>query len=300
MSSEPPPGISSEPPPGISRQADQAVSSTRTSAISGQPPLPPVRRSNTSLLVRLTVEGLVGALLVGFLVFSSIDQWKQANQHLADQVAAQMAEIAVQQSQIDALQAEVKDLKERWYGSPALFSPPPIANTDIRFFAVTGSTQAELISSLNNSSLCTTYKCLPDPAAPSNGVAWAIGGGFTWPGYYCYAPATTTPAFQFLMVLPQWSPPIDGSVKIPLVEEWNALEQVLYTHESTHVAIAVQDLAQLVDYSHRLPSCRALIDFWDNPSVFDNLNADQNAYHARLRADCRPEIGCAPSGWMGW
>ena len=30
------------------------------------------------------------------------------------------------------------------------------------------------------------------------------------------------------------------------------------------------------------------------------LNADQDAYHARLHADCRPEIGCMPAGWMGW
>jgi predicted secreted Zn-dependent protease len=307
-SSEPPPGISSEPPPGFSSEPAPEMSSEPPSGIgsepppgfSSEPPPPPPRRSNTPLLIRLTVEGLLGAFLVGFLVFSSVDQWQQANRQLASQVAAQTAELAVQQSQIEALQAEVKDLKERWYGSPAIFSPPAIANTDIRFFAVTGTTQAELISSLNNSSLCTTYTCLPDPAAPSHAVAWALGGGFSSEPYYCYSPDTTTPTFRFLMVLPQWSPPIDGSVKIPLVEEWNALEQVIYTHEATHVAIAVQDLIKLEDYSHNLPSCQALIDFWSSPTVFDNLNADQNAFHARLRADCRLEIGCIPAGWMGW
>jgi len=195
-------------------------------------------------------------------------------------------------------QAEI--LRERWFGSPALFSPPAIANTDIEFFTVTGTTQAELIDGLNHSNLCTTYQCLPDPAAPAGGIAWAIGGGFSSPGYYCYSPATTTPAFRFLVVLPRWSPTVYGGVKIPLVEKWNALEQVIYTHEATHVAIAAQDLAQLIDYSHNLASCQAVINFWANPSVFDSLNADQNAFHARLRADCRPEIGCIPPGWMGW
>jgi hypothetical protein len=42
------------------------------------------------------------------------------------------------------------------------------------------------------------------------------------------------------------------------------------------------------------------IDFWNNPHVFDKRDADQSAYHARLRADCRPEVGCMTAGWMGW
>lgn len=91
-----------------------------------------------------------------------------------------------------------------------------------------------------------------------------------------------------------------GGVKISLVNKWNALEQVIYTHEAGHVAIEVQDLAALNDQAHLSPSCAALFAFWSNPSVFDQMNADQNAYHARLRADCRPAVGCFQDGWMGW
>jgi len=101
-------------------------------------------------------------------------------------------------------------------------------------------------------------------------------------------------------MLPKWLPPTDGSVKIPLVEAWNALAQVIYTHEAGHVAISIQDVAALNDQAHQLPSCQAVARFWANPSVWDKMNADQNAYHAWLRADCRPEMGCIPSRWMGW
>jgi hypothetical protein len=85
-----------------------------------------------------------------------------------------------------------------------------------------------------------------------------------------------------------------------LVLKWNALLKVIYTHEMGHVAINIQDIAALNDQAHQQPSCQALFDFWDNPHIFDKLEADQNAHHARLRADCRPQIGCLTAGWMGW
>jgi hypothetical protein len=91
-----------------------------------------------------------------------------------------------------------------------------------------------------------------------------------------------------------------GGVTIALVEKWNALEHALYTHEAGHVAIDVEDLAALNDQAHLSASCAALLAFWADPSIYDKLNADQNAYHARLRADCRPEVGCIPHGWLGW
>ena len=118
--------------------------------------------------------------------------------------------------------------------------------------------------------------------------------------YRCYAPSTTTIPFSEFVYLPRWSPPADGSVKIPLVEAWNALAQVIYTHEAGHVVIDQQYLAALNDQAHRLPSCQALFNFWDSPTVFGGVSAAQDAYHARLHADCRPEIGCIPPGWMGW
>ena len=220
---------------------------------------------------------------------------------LAGEVAAQSGQLADQQSQIQALQAEVQDLKERWYGSPALYNPPAISNTDIQFFDLTGTTQQQLIDSLNKSSICTTYgPCAADPAVP-NGVAWGLEGFKpAISSYVCYSPRSTTIPYREFIVLPRWLPPADGSVKIPLVEAWNALAQVIYVHEAGHVAIDQQDIAALNDQAHGLPSCAALISFWASPSLFDKNSADQAAYHARLHADCRPEIGCIPSNWMGW
>jgi Bacterial protein of unknown function (DUF922) len=257
------------------------------------------RPSSKAQLIRVTVEGLIALLLVGTLVSVSLDQGRQANRLLAGQLAAQKSQLAQQQSQIETLLAQVSDLKERWIGTPAIWQPPPIANVAIEFFDVTGGTQAQLIASLNSSSICSTRKCSPDPAVP-NAVAWALEGSRPGSSYTCYSPGTTTLIYQAMILLPRWSPPADGAVKIGLVQAWNALEQVLYTHEAGHAAIDIQDTAALNDQAHHLGSCQELIDFWSNPSVFDKLNADQDAYHARLHADCRPEIGCFPVGWMGW
>jgi hypothetical protein len=109
-----------------------------------------------------------------------------------------------------------------------------------------------------------------------------------------------TVAFRTFILLPRWSPVPVGGVTIALVEKWNALDNVLYTHEAGHVAITVEDLAALNDQAHLSASCAALFAFWADPSIYDQLDADQNAYHARLRADCRPAVGCIPPGWLGW
>ena len=206
----------------------------------------------------------------------------------------------VNQDQVNALQAEVQDLKERWYGSPMIWQPPPITNTDIRFFEVTGTTQQQLIKSLDSSKLCAKYgHCAPDPAV-ANGVAWGLEGADPVGSTLCYSPSTTTAEYREFVVLPKWSPPADGTVRIPLVVKWNALAKAIYTHEAGHVAISQRNLAELNNQAHQLSSCSALIAFWTDPHVFDKLTADQAGYHARLRADCRPEIGCIPAGWLGW
>jgi hypothetical protein len=194
-------------------------------------------------------------------------------------------------------------IREKWFGSPAIWTPPPLANTDFQFFDVGGHTQAELIASIKKAAICDTHKCLPDPAVPPGGTALGLAGmesPGSWSTPYCYSPMTMTALYRTYILLPRWSPLPYGGVTIPLVEKWNALERVVYTHEAGHVAIDVADLAALNDQAHASPSCAALRAFWANPSIFDKLNADQNAYHARLRADCRPEVGCFPSGWMGW
>jgi len=87
---------------------------------------------------------------------------------------------------------------------------------------------------------------------------------------------------------------------VTLVTRWNALEQMIYIHEAGHAAISNRDLADLGAQAQQLPSCDAVVAFWDSRATYSQLDADQAAYHARLHADCRPVIGCAPPGWIGW
>jgi len=286
---------------------EPSTDSQPSESVATEPPPPPVapqprpsgppgnRISRAAKIAGPLTAGLMCLVLVAFLVY----QQQQTIQSLANQVASQQSALNSNQDEINALKAEIKDLKERWYGSPAVWQPPPISNTDFVFFDVTGTTQQELIDSLDQSNICATYgPCAVDPAVPS-GVAWGLEGSHS-ESTYCYAPGTTTVVWTQRVVLPRWSPPADGTVKIPLVERWNALAKVIYTHEAGHVTIDQQDLADLNRQAQGLGSCDAWLNFWNDPHRLDKMNADQLAYHARLRADCRPEIGCIPPGWMGW
>ncbi len=190
-------------------------------------------------------------------------------------------------------------IAERWFGVPSLWVPPPIPSTTTEFFDVTGSTQRALINSINSSDICAKYGgCTPDPAVP-NGIALGLEGETFIPGIYCYSPRTAPVPYRVFVLLPRWSPFL-GSVTVTLVTRWNALEQMIYVHEAGHAAISIQDLADLGAQANQLSSCQAVFDFWDSAATYSKLQADQAAYHARLHADCRPEIGCAPPGWMGW
>jgi hypothetical protein len=90
------------------------------------------------------------------------------------------------------------------------------------------------------------------------------------------------------------------STTTTLAQRWDDLLGVMFTHEMHHVRIADAYIAQLNRQSQRLGSCAALIIFWSNPHIWDGLDAAQNAYHAQLRADCEPQLGCIPYGWEGW
>jgi predicted secreted Zn-dependent protease len=258
----------------------------------------PARRARPSILK--LAGPLTTALLCLGLITLLVLQLVQANELLKKQIAARDAQIASDESQVSQLQNEILDLKERWFGTPALYVPPPISNTVIEYFKVTGTTQGEIIDSLDNAGVCEKYGCAKDPANPGN-IAWGLEwSDFVGNSYVCSSPRTTTLNYRQYVLLPRWSPPADGTVKIPLVEKWNALAQVIYIHEAGHVAIDKKDIAALNAQAQKLATCDALYRFWDDPHVFDKLQADQNAYHARLRADCRPEIGCIPPGWDGW
>ena len=221
---------------------------------------------------------------------------------VSKRVAARQAQAAASQKPLVLYNPEIQLLQTRWFGTPAIYQPAPIANTTTLFFDVAGVTQDELYNSLNDSGICKKYgPCAKDPANPT-GSAWGLewfqfaGGNY----YTCYAPSTTTLQFREYILLPRWTPVADGSVTIDLVERWNALARVIYIHEAGHVAISKQDLAALNAQAHRLATCDAVVAFWDSPHVLDKEAADQAAYHARLRADCRPEVGCIPPYWMGW
>jgi predicted secreted Zn-dependent protease len=247
---------------------------------------------------------LIGPLTTGLLCLGLITllvaQLVQANELLKSELAAKNARIAADESQVSVLQAQIQDLKERWFGSPALYAAPPISNTTVEYFPVDGTTQLQIIYSLDHAGVCDKYGCAKDPANPSN-IAWGLEwSDFVGSSYTCYSPRSTALNYRQYVLLPRWSPPTDGSIRIPLVEKWNALAKVIYVHEAGHVAIDRDDIAALNAQAEKLSTCDALYKFWDNPHVFDKLNADQLAYHARLRADCRPEIGCIPPGWMGW
>ena len=244
----------------------------------------------TTALICLALAALLGGELLS------------ADYVVSKRVAARQAQAAASQKPVLLYNPEVQLLQTRWFGTPAIYQPAPIANTTTMFFAVAGVTQDELYNSLNDAGICKKYgPCAKDPANPT-GSAWGLewfqfaGGNY----YTCYAPSTTTLQFREYMLLPRWTPAADGSVTIDLVERWNALAQVIYIHESGHVAITKQDLAALNAQAHRLATCDALGTFWDSSHVFDKEAADQAAYHARLRADCRPEVGCIPPYWMGW
>jgi uncharacterized coiled-coil protein SlyX len=99
--------------------------------------------------LRLGVAAVLALFLAGYLVSYSMAQLRETNQRLAADLATQKADLAAQQSKLDALQAEVQDLKERWLGAPAIWQPPALANVDFQFFDVAGSTQPDLIASLD-------------------------------------------------------------------------------------------------------------------------------------------------------
>jgi hypothetical protein len=237
---------------------------------------------------------LLGLVLLGVMLTNVWEQARLSNVRLASSVMTPSTEAA-------AVHGLGADFQNRWFGSPALWQPPPIDNTDISFFEVDGRTQRGLIASITAADICKEHgPCAVDPAVP---VGIALGLEYFAPAvsyYVCYSPATTTVPYREHVLLPRWSPVPLGGVSVELVLRWNALLQVIYVHEAGHAAIDAQDIAALNDQAHRLPSCQAVFDFWANPHVFDKNEADQNAYHARLHADCRPEIGCAPPGWMGW
>ena len=247
------------------------------------------------------VWSLTTAVLCLALITFLVGELVSVDGLLAREIAFRQAQLAASRQPVVLYNAGTQDVSDRWFGSPAIYQPAPIGNTTIEYFDIIGTSQGTIELSLNNSDICKRYgPCAKDPANPG-GIAW----GLEWfqatvSSYVCYSPSTTTIPFHQYILLPRWAPRADGTVTTLLIQRWNALAQTIYIHEAGHVAIDKTDLAALNAQAHRLPTCAALFSFWDSPHLYDRDEADQAAYHARLRADCRPEIGCIPAYWMGW
>jgi uncharacterized protein DUF922 len=259
-------------------------------------------RKETRQGVRLLVESVLLLILLVMFFSAGLDR-RQSSELLASHVSTQAPRSSAPGAQGGLLQAAVVDLEGRWFGSPALWQPPPITNTDIQYFDVTGRTQGEIVASFKAADICKKDgPCAVDPAVPSGGYALGLEWeSFVGSYYYCYSPATTTLVYREHVLLPRWSPSPLGGVRTSVILAWNALLKSIYTHEAGHVTVSIEDIASFNTEADHLPSCQALEKFWNDPHTWDKLQADQNAYHARLRADCRAEIGCIPyDGWMGW
>lgn len=255
---------------------------------------------DTWLGVRLLVLGALVVVLMVMFFSAGLDHRLSNESYSTSQLSLTLRSSSPGQ-QVGLLRATAYGLVGSWFGAPPVYQPPAIAGTDIQYFDVKGTTQDDLIASLDGADICQKYgPCAVDPSNPGT-TAW----GLQWEtsvssSFNCATPATTTVIYTEHILLPRWKPPPMGGVEISVVERWNALLKSIYVHEAGHVAISVQDIRALNDQARRLPSCTAVYAFWNDPHIFDKLDADQLAYHARLRADCRPEIGCIPAGWMGW
>lgn len=183
----------------------------------------------------------------------------------------------------------------RWEGAPAIWEPTPVEHATIERFEVTGLSQYAVEKSLSTSPIAND----PDPTAPPNSVAWGEIR-FHFKAGTCERPAAVALEYDLTILLPRWSPPADGSVTVRLVEEWNALLRVIHTHEAGHASIYRDDMTAIQAHARSLSNCDAVVAYLEDPATFKKIDDDQAAYHRRLFADCRPEIGCAPPGWMGW
>lgn len=253
-------------------------------------------------LLRVSLYGLMAALIVYAFLSLALGQMTAQNARLVAQTSFERHQIADLRAQITGMQATIDDLRSRWIGDPALWQPSGVpSNTNIAYFDLSGTTQAGLIQAFRDADLCGKYKCLVDPAVPEGfALALEIDSRIEPNSAYCYSPRTLSYSWEpHTILLPRWNPKL-GTVKIDLVQRWNALEPVLLTHEAGHVSVADAWLSAQNAKAQQLPNCSSALAFWSDPHLFDSLDAAQNDYHAKLRADCRPEIGCIPAGWMGW
>src|SRR5579864_5804604 len=152
--------------------------------------------------VRLLLESILLVVLLVMLFSAGLDR-RQSNELVASHSLTQGPASTDPGAQAALFQSAVVDLEGRWFGTPALWQPPPITNTDIQYFDVTGRTQADSVVSFKSANICKPYgPCAVDPRNPSGyalGLDWE---SFLGDYYYCYTPASTTLNYREHVLLP--------------------------------------------------------------------------------------------------
>ena len=180
-----------------------------------------------------------------------------------------------------------------WLGTPPIWQPPTISGGSIEYFQVTGTTQADLVDSLNR-------------VAGTRAWAWTdlqprpIG---CYLALFPYQDRT----HDVVIHMPRWAPTRDGSVRRGLVERWNALRQSLYAQEVGYIQTYREDMQPIMEEVHALPDCPSIVAYLNDGMTWQRLDADRERIDADrvspMRGsleDCRPQSGCRPPGWMGW
>jgi len=177
-----------------------------------------------------------------------------------------------------------------WFGTPPIWQPP---TRSIKYFDVTGTTQADLIDSLNRTAGTRAWAWTDLQARP-------IG---CYLALFPYQDRT----HELIVHLPRWAPARNGSVRRGLVERWNALRQSLYAQEVGYIRIYGEDMQAIMEVVHALPDCPSILAYLNDGITWQKLDADRERIDADrvspLRGsfpNCRPESGCRPPGWMGW
>lgn len=179
-----------------------------------------------------------------------------------------------------------------WLGTPSIWQPPPVGSS-VEYFEVTGTAQADLIDSLNRVAGTRAWAWTDLQARP-------IG---CYLALFPYQDRT----HEVIVHMPRWRPAPNGSVRRGLVERWNALRQSLYAQEAGYVHTYRADMQAIMEVVHALPDCPSILAYLNDGMTWQKLDADRERIDADrgspirgLSADCRPESGCRPPGWMGW
>jgi hypothetical protein len=160
-----------------------------------------------------------------------------------------------------------------WFGTPPIWQPPTIywqppavKGASIEYFDVTGTTQADLIDSLNR-------------VADTRAWAWTdlqprpIG---CYLALFPYQDRT----HEVTVHLPRWVPAPNGSVRRGLVGRWNALRQSLYAQEVGYFHVYQADMQAIMDVVRVLPDCPSILAYLNDGMTWQRLDADMQRIDA--------------------